>query len=40
MADNITIHFIPPFPPKRKKRVGIYCRVSTNSMEQLKRYFS
>ncbi len=22
-------------PPKREKRVGIYCRVSTNSMEQL-----
>ncbi|MGI6752699.1 MAG: recombinase family protein [Eubacteriales bacterium] len=36
MADNKTIHFIPPLPPKREKRVGIYCRVSTNSMEQLK----
>jgi len=31
MADNKTIHYIPPLPPKREKRVGIYCRVSTNS---------
>ena len=36
MVDNKTIHFIPPLPQKREKRVGIYCRVSTNSMEQLK----
>ncbi len=36
MADNKKIHFIPPLPPKREKRVGIYCRVSTNSVEQLK----
>lgn len=36
MADNKTIHFIPPLPPKREKRVGIYCRVSTNSTDQLK----
>ena len=36
MADNKTIHFIPPLPQKREKRVGIYCRVSTNSTEQLK----
>ena len=36
MADNKTIHFIPPLPPKREKRVGIYCRVSTNSADQLK----
>ncbi len=36
MDDNKTIHFIPPLPPKREKRVGIYCRVSTNSTEQLK----
>ena len=36
MTDNKTIHFIPPLPPKREKRVGIYCRVSTNSAEQLK----
>ncbi|HAE62927.1 MAG TPA: hypothetical protein DCG38_11450 [Eubacteriaceae bacterium] len=26
----------PPLPPKREKRVGIYCRVSTNSTDQLK----
>ena len=36
MPDNKTIHFIPPLPPKREKRVGIYCRVSTNSADQLK----
>ena len=36
MADNKTIHYIPPLPPKREKRVGIYCRVSTNSADQLK----
>jgi hypothetical protein len=30
MDDNKRIHFIPPLPPKREKRVGIYCRVSTN----------
>ena len=37
MADeNKRIHFIPPLPPKREKRVGIYCRVSTNSVDQLK----
>ena len=36
VADNKTIHYIPPLPPKREKRVGIYCRVSTNSSEQLK----
>ena len=34
MADNTKIHFIPAIP-QREKRVGIYCRVSTNSMEQL-----
>lgn len=33
VADNKTIHFIQPLPPKREKRVGIYCRVSTNSAE-------
>lgn len=36
MADNKRIHYIPPLPPKREKRVGIYCRVSTNSVDQLK----
>ena len=34
MSDNKRVHFIPPIP-KREKRVGIYCRVSTNSVEQL-----
>lgn len=34
MQENSKIHFIPP-APKREKRVGIYCRVSTNSAEQL-----
>lgn len=34
MQGNSKVHFIPPVP-KREKRVGIYCRVSTNSMEQL-----
>lgn len=29
------VHFIPPIPRKRDKRIGIYCRVSTNSSEQL-----
>ena len=36
MADNKRIHYIPPLPPKREKRVGIYCRVSTSSADQLK----
>jgi DNA invertase Pin-like site-specific DNA recombinase len=36
VADNKRIHYIPPLPTKREKRVGIYCRVSTNSAEQLK----
>jgi site-specific DNA recombinase len=36
VADNKRIHYIPPLPPKREKRVGIYCRVSTNSADQLK----
>lgn len=34
MQNNSKVHFIPP-TPKREKRVGIYCRVSTNSVEQL-----
>ena len=29
------VHFIPPKSQKQDKRVGIYCRVSTNSLEQL-----
>jgi DNA invertase Pin-like site-specific DNA recombinase len=36
VTDNKRIHYIPPLPPKREKRVGIYCRVSTNSADQLK----
>jgi site-specific DNA recombinase len=36
LADNKTIHFIPPLPQNREKRVGNYCRVSTNSADQLK----
>lgn len=34
MQGNSKVHFIPPIP-KREQCVGIYCRVSTNSMEQL-----
>lgn len=34
MLDKPIVHYIPPIP-KRERRVGIYCRVSTNSMEQL-----
>lgn len=29
---------IPLLPPSRKKRVGIYCRISTNSVEQLESF--
>ncbi len=36
MLENSRIHFIPPKPPKREKRVAIYARVSTNDAEQLK----
>ena len=35
MPDQRRVHFIPPNPVKREKRVGIYCRVSSNSAEQL-----
>lgn len=35
MTGQRKVHFIPPKPVKREKRVGIYCRVSSNSMEQL-----
>ena len=34
MQRNSKVHFIPLIP-KREQQVGIYCRVSTNSMEQL-----
>lgn len=36
MTENSRIHFIPPKPPKREKRIAIYARVSTNDAEQLK----
>ena len=35
MPNNPKVHYIPANPPKKEKRVEIYCRVSTNSMEQL-----
>ena len=35
MDDNKRIHYIPSIPQIKSKRVGIYCRVSTNSAEQL-----
>lgn len=36
MLENKKVNYIPPKPQKREKRVGIYCRVSSNSAEQLK----
>ena len=36
MSDNKKISYIPDKPPVREKKVGIYCRMSTNSVEQLK----
>lgn len=36
MVENSKIHYIPAKPPKRDKPVGIYCCVSTNSVDQLK----
>lgn len=35
MSGQMKVHIIPPKPQKREKRVGIYGRVSTNSVEQL-----
>jgi site-specific DNA recombinase len=35
-GENKRIEYIPAKPPKRERRVGIYCRVSTNSVDQLK----
>jgi len=35
MSNHPRVHFIPAKPQKREKRVGIYCRVSSNSAEQL-----
>ncbi len=36
MPENKKVNYIPAKPLKRTKRVGIYCRVSSNSSEQLK----
>ena len=36
MLENKNITTIPPKPKPKISRVGIYCRVSSNSMEQLK----
>lgn len=36
MSENSKVHYIPAKLPKKDKRVGIYCRVSTNSVDQLK----
>jgi DNA invertase Pin-like site-specific DNA recombinase len=36
VTKNKRVEYIPAKPPKREKRVGIYCRVSTNSADQLK----
>ena len=35
MSGQPRVHIIPSKPQKREKRVGIYCRVSTNSVGQL-----
>lgn len=32
---NPKVQFIPARPPKRETRVGIYSRISSNSMDQL-----
>lgn len=34
MSNRKQVHFKPPIP-KREIKVGLYCRVSTNSTEQL-----
>ena len=36
MSENKKVNYIPAKSLKREKRVGIYCRVSTNSVDQLK----
>lgn len=36
MTYNPKVHIIPAKPARREKPVGIYCRVSTNDIEQLK----
>lgn len=35
MDDDIKVHVIPPKNQTRRKKVGIYCRVSSKSVEQL-----
>ena len=35
MSGQMKVNIIPPKPQKREKQVGIYSRVSTNSVEQL-----
>lgn len=35
MLDNAVVHYIPVSSPKWERRVGICCRVSTNSMKKL-----
>ena len=35
MQDNSKTHFLPVVPPKSEKQVGIYARISTNSIDQL-----
>lgn len=35
MRKNPKVHFIPAKPQKVELRVGIYCRFSTNRVEQL-----
>lgn len=35
MDSNRTVRYIPPYASLRETKVGIYCRVSTNSSEQL-----
>lgn len=36
MSEIWSVHFISPRPVQREKWVGLYCRVSSNNMEQLK----
>lgn len=36
MSENKKVNYIPAKPLKREKWVGIYCRMSTNSVDQLK----
>jgi len=36
MGEDKIVHYIPANPIKQEKGVGIYCRVSSNSADQLK----